>query len=70
MRFHFLVCLLFTSLLLVKCFDPKDDFSEFDSPEDFDAAPPASKPQQQQKSDTVTKPPRDEVNHKVSKQKI
>jgi len=56
MRIRFLLLLLFTLSRFVSCADPKDDFSEFDSPEDFDSVP---KPQ---KEESATKAPiKDEI---------
>lgn len=70
MRIKLLISFLCVSLIFVRCADPKDDFSEFDSPEDFDS-PPSIKPTQHQQQEqteqkpetTVKKPPKDEVGN-------
>jgi hypothetical protein len=62
---HKLLILLLVSLAISagRAADPKDDFSEFDAPEDFDTpAKPAESKQHQQKVETAAKPPKDEVN--------
>lgn len=65
MRQKLLIFLLVSLAISVRCAsDPKDDFSEFDSPEDFDAPPKPreeKQPQQQQKVETPTKPKKDDV---------
>jgi hypothetical protein len=54
MRLVFLLLFLWAGIAL--CADPKDDFSEFDAPEDFEV------PAKQQQPETSTKkPPKEEV---------
>jgi hypothetical protein len=59
MRKNLIFILLFSIIIFVRCSDSKDDFSEFDSPEDFDSQP--VQPPEEKKPEVVTNPPKDEV---------
>lgn len=62
MRTKFIVLLLFAAVISATSFDQKDDFSEFDSPEDFDSQPPTKPVQAEQpKAEAVKNLPKEEV---------